>query len=100
MRLLAAVRAALPGGSAGGPARAEVPAPAPGASGVAAVESPRGEEVHYVRFEEGGRIDRHKFRSASYVNWQAVPRAVPGNIVPDFPLINKSFELCYSCAEM
>ncbi len=25
--------------------------------------------------------------------------AVLGNIVPDFPLINKSFELCYSCLD-
>jgi len=24
---------------------------------------------------------------------------VPGNLVPDFPLINKSFELCYACTD-
>jgi Ni,Fe-hydrogenase III large subunit len=24
---------------------------------------------------------------------------VPGNLLPDFPLINKSFELCYACAD-
>jgi Ni,Fe-hydrogenase III large subunit len=28
-----------------------------------------------------------------------VPTTVPGNMVPDFPLINKSFELCYSCLD-
>jgi Ni,Fe-hydrogenase III large subunit len=24
---------------------------------------------------------------------------VPDNLMPDFPLINKSFELCYACAD-
>jgi Ni,Fe-hydrogenase III large subunit len=38
-------------------------------------------------------------RAASYCNWPVVPLCVPGNMVPDFPLINKSFELCYSCLD-
>jgi Ni,Fe-hydrogenase III large subunit len=25
--------------------------------------------------------------------------AAAGNLLPDFPLINKSFELCYACAD-
>lgn len=32
----------------------------------------------------------------SWQNWLAVEHAVIGNIVPDFPLINKSFNLSYS----
>jgi Ni,Fe-hydrogenase III large subunit len=28
-----------------------------------------------------------------------VAAAVPGNMIPDFPLINKSFELCYACLD-
>jgi len=28
-----------------------------------------------------------------------VVAAVPGDLVPDFPLINKSFELCYACTD-
>jgi len=32
----------------------------------------------------------------SWQNWQAISHAVMGNIVPDFPLINKSFNLSYS----
>ncbi|HAH97565.1 MAG TPA: hypothetical protein DDX03_09995 [Firmicutes bacterium] len=32
-------------------------------------------------------------------SWPAVALAVPGNIVPDFPIINKSFELCYACLD-
>jgi Ni,Fe-hydrogenase III large subunit len=25
--------------------------------------------------------------------------AAAGNMLPDFPLVNKSFELCYACAD-
>ena len=42
---------------------------------------------------------RYVIRSASYPNWPAVAMAAPGNIIPDFPLINKSFELCYACLD-
>ncbi len=62
-------------------------------------ESPRGENVHFVMGGPDGRVFRHMVRSASYCNWPVLPTTVPGNIVPDFPLINKSFELCYSCLD-
>jgi Ni,Fe-hydrogenase III large subunit len=39
---------------------------------------------------------RHKVRDASFMNWPALEVAVPGNIVPDFPLVNKSFNLSYA----
>ena len=32
----------------------------------------------------------------SWCNWPAIEHAIIGNIVPDFPLINKSFNLSYS----
>ena len=62
-------------------------------------ESPRGENLHWVRTAADGTIRRYRVRSASYPNWPAVAAAVPGNMVPDFPLINKSFELCYACLD-
>ncbi len=62
-------------------------------------ESPRGENIHWVMAGEGGTIYRYRIRSASFTNWPGVVAAVPGNMVPDFPLINKSFELCYSCLD-
>lgn len=62
-------------------------------------ESPRGTDVIWLMTDQGGKIYRCRIRSASYANWPAVPLAVLGNIVPDFPLINKSFELCYSCCD-
>lgn len=62
-------------------------------------ESPRGTDVIWLMTDQDGKIFRCRIRSASYANWPAVPLAVLGNIVPDFPLINKSFELCYSCCD-
>lgn len=66
---------------------------------VGITESPRGENVHFLISGPDNTIFRHMVRSASYCNWPVVPSTVPGNIVPDFPLINKSFELCYSCLD-
>ncbi|MHB1405447.1 MAG: hydrogenase large subunit [Desulfitobacteriaceae bacterium] len=66
---------------------------------VGITESARGENVHFVMVGGDGKIFRHMVRSASYCNWPVVPSTIPGNIVPDFPLINKSFELCYSCLD-
>jgi Ni,Fe-hydrogenase III large subunit/Ni,Fe-hydrogenase III component G len=65
----------------------------------AVTESPRGENLHWVQTATDGTISRYRVRSASYPNWPAVAAAVPGNMVPDFPLINKSFELCYACLD-
>lgn len=63
------------------------------------VEGPRGSEVLAVHIDEGGRLSRLHVISASFRNWPVVARSVDGNIVPDFPLINKSFNLCYACAD-
>ncbi|SDF15297.1 NADH-quinone oxidoreductase subunit C [Sporolituus thermophilus] len=62
-------------------------------------ESPRGGNLHWLMVGEDSRIYRYFVRSASYPNWPAVALAAPGNIIPDFPLINKSFELCYACID-
>ena len=66
--------------------------------GVGCNESPRGANVHYVDVR-GGRIVRYRIRSASFANWPLLVEAVPGNLIGDFPLINKSFELCYACCD-
>jgi Ni,Fe-hydrogenase III large subunit/Ni,Fe-hydrogenase III component G len=59
-------------------------------------ESPRGENVHWVMSGENNTIFRYKIRTPSFCNWPVLCHAVKGNIVPDFPLINKSFNLSYS----
>lgn len=63
------------------------------------VEAPRGQNVHWVCIK-GGLVDRYKVRTASFCNWQAMEHAVLGNIVPDFPLINKSMNLSYAGTDM
>jgi len=62
-------------------------------------ESARGANVHWIMSGEDNTIYRYMVRSASHCNWPVLPLCVPGNIVPDFPLINKSFELCYACLD-
>jgi Ni,Fe-hydrogenase III large subunit len=66
--------------------------------GVGRVESPRGETVCVIE-AAGTTVGRLHLRTGSYANWPLIARAIPGNLLPDFPLINKSFELCYACAD-
>jgi Ni,Fe-hydrogenase III large subunit len=63
---------------------------------LSAVEGWRGEIVYMVMAGENGKIHRCKARDPSFMNWPAIQWAVPGNIIPDFPLINKSFNLSYA----
>ena len=56
----------------------------------------RGECLHWVETDAEGRLARVKVTDPSFKNWPALARCVPGNIVPDFPVINKSFNLSYS----
>jgi Ni,Fe-hydrogenase III large subunit len=70
----------------------------PRALGIARVESPRGQTLAAVELH-GDRVRRMHLRTGSYANWPALAHASAGNLLPDFPLINKSFELCYACAD-
>jgi Ni,Fe-hydrogenase III large subunit len=67
-----------------------------GSRGCGWIEGWRGEV--FVALEAGadGRLQRVHAHDPSWQNWPALERAVLGNIVPDFPLINKSFNLSYS----
>ncbi len=60
------------------------------------VEGWRGEIVHWVMTDRDGNIFRWKITDPSSHNWRALTVAVLNNIVPDFPVINKSFNLSYS----
>jgi Ni,Fe-hydrogenase III large subunit len=62
-------------------------------------EGPRGASWLWLMAGPDGRVARLHLRSASFANWPVVAAVVPGNIVPDFPIINKSFELCYACTD-
>jgi Ni,Fe-hydrogenase III large subunit/Ni,Fe-hydrogenase III component G len=79
-----------------GPVRAAVPELPPNLCALGAVEGWRGEILHWIRTGEHGRLERCKIKDPSLNNWPALVEAVEGNIVPDFPVINKSFNLSYS----
>lgn len=93
MRLIREIRKRIPPGLvAATPSRT----PEAGEWALSAVEGWRGEILYMVMAGTGGRIHRCKVRDPSFVNWPAIQWAVLGNIVPDFPLINKSFNLSYA----
>jgi Ni,Fe-hydrogenase III large subunit len=64
--------------------------------GLGIVEGWRGRIVHWVRVAADGRLDRVKIADPSFFNWPALSQALVDNIVPDFPLCNKSFNQSYS----
>jgi Ni,Fe-hydrogenase III large subunit len=70
----------------------------PRALGLARVESPRGQTLAAVELN-GDNVRRMHLRTGSYANWPALAHACADNLLPDFPLINKSFELCYACVD-
>lgn len=76
--------------------RVSMPALPPDRCALSAVEGWRGEILHWIRTGPGNRLERCKIKDPSINNWPALVEAVQGNIVPDFPVINKSFNLSYS----
>lgn len=63
---------------------------------VGIVEGWRGDIVYLVATNSSGEISRVDVRDPSFLNWTALGYAGQENMVPDFPLINKSFNLSYS----
>ena len=92
LRLVRAILLKAPEGSL----RADFPTPASGAFGVGWVEGWRGEAFVALEAGDEGRIRRCHAHDPSWQNWPILEHAVIGNNVPDFPLINKSFNLRYS----
>ncbi len=60
------------------------------------VEGWRGAIVHWVMADHEGKLYRVKIKDPSFANWPALSFALLKNIVPDFPLCNKSFNQSYS----
>jgi Ni,Fe-hydrogenase III large subunit/Ni,Fe-hydrogenase III component G len=92
VRIIRAAAGQLPDG----PYRTTVGAIPPGRCALSAVEGWRGEILYWVRTGDDNRMERCKVKDPSLNNWPALVEAVQGNIVPDFPVINKSFNLSYS----
>lgn len=79
-----------------GPIQADWTAPAAGAEGVGLVEGWRGEIFSFVRFAADGRVARFFPRDPSWTIWPALELLIHDNIVPDFPVCNKSVNGSYS----
>jgi len=99
LRLIRAILSELPGGAL----QQAIHLPESASHGAGWVEGWRGEV--FVALSLGGAADGHRVRRChlhdpSWQNWPVLEHAVIGNIVPDFPLINKSFNLSYSGADL
>ena len=92
LRLVQQIVAQLPGGEI----RAAAGTPADGAMGLGLIEGWRGPVMIALTAGVGGAIRRCHPHDPSWQNWPVLEHAIIGNIVPDFPLINKSFNLSYS----
>ena len=95
-RLLERLLSQLPQGDRTAP----VDTPADGAFGVGLIEGWRGPVLVALQAGPGGSVRRCHPHDPSWQNWPALEYAIMGNIVPDFPLINKSFNLSYSGVDL
>ena len=64
--------------------------------GLGYCESQRGNIMHFVELDERAKILRWKIRDPSFHNWQLIEFAVIGDIIADFPIVNKSLNLSYA----
>ena len=87
---------ALLGGIVAGPIQIPVPLAEPDLLGVGLIEGWRGPVMIALETGPEGAIRRCHAHDPSWQNWPLLEYAILGNIVPDFPLINKSFNLSYS----
>jgi Ni,Fe-hydrogenase III large subunit/Ni,Fe-hydrogenase III component G len=96
LRLARAIAAAAPGGAVLAPGLAGAASPAARSAAAGCIEGWRGELLVALELDERGLILRAHCHDPSWQNWPVLEHAIIGNIVPDFPLINKSFNLSYS----
>jgi Ni,Fe-hydrogenase III large subunit/Ni,Fe-hydrogenase III component G len=79
-----------------GPHQVTIPVPDEGVLGVGMIEGWRGPVFLALEAGMDGMIRRCHPHDPSWQNWPVIEHAIIDNIVPDFPLINKSFNLSYS----
>lgn len=79
-----------------GKTRTEFSFPGQSREGAALVEGFRGDIFVWARIGPTGAIERCHLRDPSWFQWPLLEAAIEGNIVADFPLINKSFNCSYA----
>jgi Ni,Fe-hydrogenase III large subunit len=95
-RLIATITAALLDPATSGDIEVAIADIPPDRLALGYIEGWRGPVLVALESGEDGAIRRCHPQDPSWCNWPAVEHAIIGNIVPDFPLINKSFNLSYS----
>lgn len=70
------------------------------AEGVGLIEGWRGEILTYVRFNENCLVERYFPRDPSWFNWLALEKLINNDIVPDFPVCNKSVNGSYAGVDL
>ena len=68
--------------------------------GIGLIEGWRGEILTFVSINTDGLIDRYFARDPSWFSWPALEQLIHGNIVPDFPVCNKSINGSYSAVDL
>lgn len=63
---------------------------------IGVAEGWRGDIIYFIATDGEGNVNRVEVRDPSVPNWRAAGHAGKGNVVPDFPLINKSLNLSYA----
>ncbi len=77
-----------------------LPLPARAGEGAALAEGFRGECLAWLRLDDGGLVEACFLRDPSWLHWPLLEIAMPGDIVADFPLINKSINGSYSGCDL
>ena len=95
-RLIRLIATALLDPATAGPVHAPGPTLPPDRLSLGYVEGWRGPVLVALEMGSDERIRRCRPQDPSWCNWPVIEHAIVGNIVPDFPLINKSFNLSYS----
>ncbi|MGH8171393.1 MAG: Ni,Fe-hydrogenase III large subunit [Steroidobacteraceae bacterium] len=95
-RLVLEILASLPAGANA----AAIQPPQCGAFGVGLIEGWRGPVLIALEAGRDGTIHRCHPHDPSWQNWPALEHAILGNLIADFPLINRSFNLAYSGVDL
>ncbi|MGE5629177.1 MAG: NADH-quinone oxidoreductase subunit C [Solirubrobacterales bacterium] len=67
-----------------------------GSEALASVETTKGELIVYGLVGKDNKFSRIYLKTPSFANWKGLTYSVLNEIVPDFPLCNKSFNMSYS----
>ena len=92
LRLIEQILDRLPAG----PIQNQWQVPTGECAGLGLVEGWRGETLAYIRLSEGGLVRRYFPRDPSWFHWPAMSWLIHDNIVPDFPVCNKSINGSYA----